>query len=533
VGLKTQYTAAEFVVEFPGESETVEFKTGTGSTPLGEAAVALSNTNGGIIFVGVSDNGTVRGRPLDQGVAEQVNEALLSCHDIGRYEVLSVRVGDVDITAIRIAKRSEGFAQTSNGRVLVRRGPRNHALLGTELFSFISSRSFQRFETVESRSTLEDIDPDLLSQVGGNRGWSLTDAHLADRLQERGLLKNGVLTIAGALLLTHPRDSMDLRKCVVEVRRYRGEGVNYDRRTVFDGPLQQQVLDASRYISDELGTDLIVSGVYRYDLPRLPVVVIREAIANAVAHRSYETDRAATIVEIREDSVIVRSPGSLPEPVTVETMRVAQSARNPIIIDILRSLALAEDAGRGVDVMQDSMRDALLDAPVFDDDGAFVTVTLPMRGPITERERGWVSELERSRELQPHERLLMIHAARGEELTNSGAREYLGTTDPAEARAVLQSLRDRHLLRQTGQRGAARYSLHPDLSSPAAYRVSQEELQDMVVEAAADREVVNADVRRLTGLTALEATRLLNQLVEDGRLERRGERRGSRYTAIE
>ncbi|OIH95543.1 hypothetical protein BIU90_02275 [Curtobacterium sp. MCBA15_001] len=432
-----------------------------------------------------------------------------------------------------MAKRAEGFAQTSNGRVLVRRGPRNHALLGTELFSFISSRALQRFESVPSRVLIEQADRELLEEVGSAKGWSMTDGHLSDRLRERGLAREDRLTVAGALLLTRPGDSLELRKCVIEVRRYRGEGVNYDRRQVFDGPLHDQVRDASRFISDELGTDLIVSGVYRYDLPRLPEVVVREAVANAVAHRSYEHDRSATIVELREDRVVVRSPGGLPEPVTVETMRAAQSARNPIIIEVLRSLSLAEDAGRGIDVMQDSMRDALLDAPAFEDSGTFVTVTLPLRGPITERERGWISELERTYAVEPHERLIMIHAARGEALTNALARDLLGTTDSTEARAVLQGLRDRQLLSQTGQRSAARYSLHPRLTTPAAYRLSQQELAQMVLEAARERDIVNADVRQITGLTGLEATKLLNQLVTTGQLLRTGVRRGARYSAFD
>ncbi|MFJ3033420.1 ATP-binding protein [Curtobacterium pusillum] len=530
--LRNTYTTGSFRDAFPGESTEVEFKSGTGANPIGEAAVALSNTNGGVIFVGLDDNGHVAGRRLDQGMSEQLNQALLACHELGRYSILEVTVDDRRLVAIKVAKRAEGFAQTSNGRVLVRRGPRNHALLGTELFTFISSRALQRFESVPSELPIDQANADLLEEVGAARGWLPSDPHLPDRLRERGLAHGEMLTVAGALLLTRPGDTLELKKCVVEVRRYRGEGVNYDRRQVFDGPLQHQVRDASRYISDELGTDLIVSGVFRYDLPRLPEVVVREAVANAVAHRSYEQDRSATVVELRDDRVVVRSPGGLPEPVTVATMRAAQSARNPIIIEVLRSLSLAEDAGRGVDVMQDSMRDALLDAPAFEDSGSFVTVTLPLRGPITDRERGWISELERSFAVAPHERLIMIHAARGEALTNGAARDLLGTTDAAEARAVLQSLRDRGLLRQAGQRSAARYTLHPNLSTPAAYRLSQEELSEMVMAAARERDIVNSDVRAITGLTALETTKLLNQMVSSGRLLRSGVRRGARYSAV-
>jgi ATP-dependent DNA helicase RecG len=529
--LHEDYSTAEFRYVFGGETTSVEFKTGISSTAIPEAAVAMSNTDGGIVFIGLNDDGRILGKALDQGSLEKLNQALVATHDLGRYEIREIKVDGSPLIALVLHRRSEGFSQTSDGRVLVRRGPRNHSLMGTELHQFISSRALQRFESVPSSIRTSQANRTLLSELGEARGWDLDSPFLEKRLEERGLSRDGFLTIAGALTLTHPGQTLLLQKCVVEVRRYPREGVNYDRREVFDGPLHHQVRDASRFISTEIGTDIIISGVYRFDLPKLPEVVIREAIANAVAHRNYENDRAATIVDLRDDRVIVRSPGGLPEPVTIETIRAAQSARNPIVIDILRALSLAEDAGRGIDVMQDSMRDALLDAPEFSDDGSFVSVVLPLRGPITDRERGWVTELERSRGLEPSERLLMIHAARGEALTNATARELLGVPEPTEARRVLQHLRDKKLLTQKGARSSARYLLHPDLSAPAAYRMSQDELAELVVAEARQRDIVNADVREITGLETPAASVLLGRLVREGRLVRTGNRRGSRYSA--
>src|SRR5690606_29992138 len=139
----------------------------------------------------------------------------------------------------------------------------------------------------------------------------------------------------------------------------------------------------------------------------------REALANAVAHRSYEAQGTAVVVELRPDRVVITSPGGLPEPVTIENMRQAQAARNPTLIDVLRRFRLAEDAGRGIDVIEDEMRAALLDPRRFSEDGGrFVRVELPLRGPITARERVWVQELEASGQLEPGDRLLLVHAAR-------------------------------------------------------------------------------------------------------------------------
>ena len=139
----------------------------------------------------------------------------------------------------------------------------------------------------------------------------------------------------------------------------------------------------------EIGFDLVVPGLIRHELLRLPEKVVREAIANAVAHRSYEMRGTSVKVEIRPDRVVVTSPGRLPEPVTIENMREQNAARNPAVIAALRRFDLAEDAGRGVDVMEDEMAANLLRPPAFSEPGGggSVAVTLWLEATVTKEER--------------------------------------------------------------------------------------------------------------------------------------------------
>ena len=287
---------------------------------------------------------------------------------------------------------------------------------------------------------------------------------------------------------------------------------------------------ATEFISSEIGSDVVITGLYRHDLPRLPQVVIREAIANAVAHRSYEAHGTAIVIDLRRDAVVVTSPGGLPEPVTVDNLRQAQAARNQHVIDVLRRFRLAEDAGRGVDVMQDSMEEALLDPPRFEDLGGSVRVTLPLLGAITARERAWVSDLERRGEIHASDRLLLVHSARGDKLTNGLARDIL-RVGAAEARESLQRLRDAGLIVQHGTRGGASYTLIEELAPPAAFRMTPAQIEDLLVSQAEERPLTNEIVREITGLGRKPAVAVLNHLVKEGRLRRHGSRRGTRYTA--
>jgi ATP-dependent DNA helicase RecG len=532
IALNEGYSAKEFARLIEWETDEIELKTGLGVDPLQEALVALSNTNGGVIFVGVKDDRTVVGRSLDQGVEDKIHEAVLAARDVGRYSVREIVVGGRTVVAIQVHRREEGFAQTSSGRLLVRRGGRNVALFGSDLQRHVSERALRRFESSDTGLPFSQADDENLTRLSDAFRWARAD-EVVERAYERGLATaDGNMTIAGALFLTEPAQSLGQSKAIVDVRRYSATGADYDRRIEFTGPLDRQVADATRFLVEELGTDLVVTGVYRHELPRLPENVVREAIANAVAHRSYEIQGTAVLVELYPESVVVTSPGGLPEPVTVENMRQAQSARNPHVIDVLRRFRLAEDAGRGVDIMQDSMADALLEPPAFTDLGHAVKVTLPLHGPITPRERAWVSELEVVGDIQGKDKVLLVLAARGETLTNAIAREALGVGH-LEARLALHRLRDAGLLVQAGERGGAAYSLVERIAPPAAFRMRRDEMLRLVVAEAADRPITNQRVRELTGLDRRHATTLLQQLVSDGRLIRMGERRGTRYLRAE
>ncbi len=519
---------AEFEREFREESERVEFKTGLSRSQLQETVVAFSNTDGGVILIGVSDSGEIVGKELDAGTADAIHQLMRDVHDPGRYSIHRVSVGEKPIVAISIARRHEGFAQMSSGIVRVRKGTRDEPLFGAELQHFLNDRSSSRYELTPTQLTIESADRELTTKFAETFGWE--DERLPDRLSERGYAQENRLTVAGALYLcADPSDV--LGKTHLEILRYPDdESIDYELRVEIRGPLNTQLRESVQRVLDELGNELVVLGVRRYDLPRIPPVVIREAIANALAHRSYELDRTPVRIEIRPSAVRILSPGGLPEPVTVENIRESTAPRNLAVISALRQFGLAEDAGRGIDVMQDTMLEEMLDPPEFRDSGHEVAVTLPVRSAVAPAERAWIRELERRGNLEGPDRLLLVHAARGETLTNARARDILQTDRPA-ARSALQRLRDANFLEQRGERGGATYHLAGSLEPPAGLRLGPDELADLVVSLATEGPITNASVRDAIGLDRWKVRDLLGELVAAGRLTQVGQRRGTRYYA--
>jgi ATP-dependent DNA helicase RecG len=519
---------AEFTEAFPGEGQHVEFKTSIGKDPIQDTAVAFSNADGGVVLIGVRDDGTIAGRALDSGTQDDIHRVMQSARDVGRYSMTQVDVDGRAVCVISIARRREGFAQTSGGVVKVRRGTRDDPLFGAELVRFANERTASRYESTQVDIGLKSVDPALRSALAKVMRWERASA---DRLRDAELADGDRLTVAGALyLLKDPGRA--LGKAHVELRRFADDiTVEYDRRDELHGPIHQILTATVERIMAELGTELVVLGVRRYDLPRLPEVVLREAVANALAHRSYEAAGTAVRVEMRPSSVVIRSPGGLPEPVTIENMREASAARNLAVIRTLRRFGLAEDEGLGVDVMQDAMVDEMLDPPRFADSGHEVMVELPIRSTVAPVERAWIRELEHRGTLYGADRIALVYAARGERLTNARVREILGV-DANDAREALRRLRDEGFLEQRGRRGGATYRLSGSLRPPAGLRLSSEELDDVVARLAAERSITNSEVREATGLDRVEALAVLDRLVRAGRLRRSGQRRGTRYDAI-
>ena len=544
-------SAEQFAEEFPAESESVEFKESVPLDQIARTAVAFSNTDGGVILLGVSDTGQIKGLLLSSDKETEIHNRLAPVRGLGDYRIHRLRVGGRDVAAIGVDRVRDGFAQLSNGQVMERRGASNHTLMGGQLADFIARRFVRAPETTATEAGADQIDHDLALQLAAAWEWNIAGEQdlLMQRLRDNAFLTasghDERLSVAGALyLIADP--GLVLGKAYVEVFRYRGDGLDYDRRAEFRGPLPEQVRSAAAFVLDELGFDMAVLGVDRHELHRLPRAALREAIANAVAHRSYAATGEAVRIEMRPDRVVVRSPGALPGGVTLADIADRSVPRNVLVIRTLRFFGVAEDAGRGVDLMQRHMALNFMAPPHFEADDASVTVTLPLGSEATPEELALIAQMLAAEDealarphsvgehepadpgTSPQDATLLLHAARGTTLTNALVRELLGV-DVHESRTALQRLRDRNLLEQHGTDSGARYSLHSRFAGPDGVRTRPRDFAAEVLALSHEGPITNTSVRARTGLDRAMAVRILNRLVADGKLERRGSKRGTHY----
>lgn len=114
--------------------------------------------------------------------------------------------------------------------------------------------------------------------------------------------------------------------------------------------------------------------------PEIPAVVLRELLVNAVAHRDYTISGPIRVI-VFDDRVEIRTPGSLPNTVTIESLRTGiHVLRNPTIYNILLKLKTVTDAGSGIARVIRLMREKLGSEPRFSVENHEFVARLPRRG---------------------------------------------------------------------------------------------------------------------------------------------------------
>jgi ATP-dependent DNA helicase RecG len=342
-----------------------------------------------------------------------------------------------------------------------------------DLAVFYQGRQIESFDaTLVADTSLDDLSPEALADYRQSRAEANPDAEELrwsdeELLQSLGCIRRNPQavwqpTVAGLMLFGKP---VALRRCfpMMRVDYIRVPGREWipqpDRR--FDtidlrDPLLRLVRRAQAAILDDLpkGFALDEGDLQRRDTPAIPLRVIREALVNALMHRSYRSHspvqiiRYANRLEIRNPGFSLKSQDHLGEP--------GSQLRNPKIAAALYDTRLAETKGSGIRVMRESMEQAGLTPPLFESDRGndqFVARYF-FHHFLGEDDIAWLAQF-KDLHLSDDEAKALIVVREAGALNNSTYRE-LTKVDTLTASQSLRRLRDAGLLAQKG-RGSATY----------------------------------------------------------------------------
>ncbi len=352
------------------ESLTVEFKSDRKRLPdsdLVAAAVCLANTEGGGIYLGVEDDGSITGlHPQHQHLTGLA--ALIANRT---NPPLGVRVEALDIEGKRIAKisvpKSRQLVSTSEGLLQRRRmmsdgTPQCVPFYPHEFLQRQSDLGLLDYSSLPVSGTRpQDLDPleherlrQMIEHYHGDRALlALNDQELDGAL---GLIRQDgakrIPTTAGMLILgreTALRQYLPTHEVAFQVLHGTQVRVNEFYRT----PLLKIFERLMEHCAARIEEDEIFLDGFRVPIPNYETRVVREAVVNALTHRDY-TRLGAVHVRLESEGLMVSNPGGFVEGVTVKNLlNVDPRPRNPLLADIFKRIGLAERTGRGIDLMYD------------------------------------------------------------------------------------------------------------------------------------------------------------------------------------
>ena len=140
-------------------------------------------------------------------------------------------------------------------------------------------------------------------------------------------------------------------------------------RKDFHGPIYQEIEDAYQFVLRHINKGAEINGIIRRDVYELPIRAIREAIVNAVTHRSY-LDDSCIQVSIFDDRVEILSPGMLYGGLDIKTALEGKSkCRNAAISESFYYMGIIEAWGTGLGRIQRSCQEYGLEKPVIEEFG--------------------------------------------------------------------------------------------------------------------------------------------------------------------
>ncbi|MFH0880245.1 MAG: ATP-binding protein [Lentisphaerota bacterium] len=200
------------------------------------------------------------------------------------------------------------------------------------------------------------------------------------RLLQQGLLKEeniGLVPTGFGFLLfgKEPRRAMHQAGLLASIEYPSGE----QERKEFDEPavLIPDLLE--KWLKDKLPNIFQRNQMQRKEHPALPFEMVREAVVNALIHRDYGIEGAKCQIVVTENTVVVRSPGKPPPPITMEQMQkftAPMLSRNPVLHFVFARIGMAEEQGLGLDSLRNRAQDLALPLPRYTWDNPYLVLTL-------------------------------------------------------------------------------------------------------------------------------------------------------------
>ena len=339
-----------------GENLQTEFKEKVDSN-LDKELVAFANSSGGKIYIGITDEGKIKGIKITNRLKSQIEDIAKNCdpkipiliHTLQKEQILIVEVPE---SKNKPHKCSSGF--------YIRSGASSQKLSRDEILAFAEDEDLLNFDKVTCKefNFKEDFDKEKLFSFMDSTKMKYSRRNYIQLLEKLKVAQRQGSKItfnnAGALFF-----SKDLSRIYSHTEIACG---------AFKGKDKVYVLDSTRFNTDLIGNvegamnflwknlrarhELIPRSTRRINVLEIPADALREALINAVTHRNYRSRGVFIQLEIYDDRVEISNFGGLHRDLKKSEFGTKSVTRNPLIASLMLRAGHIEQMGTGIKKMR-------------------------------------------------------------------------------------------------------------------------------------------------------------------------------------
>ena len=546
--------------EYGKETLSLEFKSDLKRLPdddLLDAVVALANSDGGTVYLGVEDDGTPTG--IDKVHQDAVGlSAMIANRTVPPVSARAQIVGTEKTPVMQIdVPKSRSVVSTKSGKVLRRRmkvdgTPESVPMYPYEIATRLSDLGRLDFSAQPvPDATRDDFDPlerDRLRRIIGTYQSNdrnlleLTDEELEKSLQLTVTVDGKTMPTLTGLLLLGKGESLKrfvpTHRASFQVMSGTDIKVNQD----YAGPLLKTIEQINDMFSPWNPSVELSVGLFSMMVPEFDHRAFREALVNAFGHRDY-TLLGRVRVQLDDAGLTIANPGGFVEGINIHNLLTAEPhGRNPCLMDALKRTGLAERTGRGIDRIFEGTLNYGRPLPDYSrSNRRGVSVLLPRSVHDKAFVELLAEERERSGKSMSLDGLLILDKLKSER--RCGFDVLSGSLDMSDQRlrTVLGQLTEAGLVESAGVGARRTYMLGAKVyrrSGRAMDYVRQSDIDrvrypELIIKLMHEQKSVSKnDVMELLHLEGNQAYYQLRKLVLEGRAKKVGSGRNVRYAAV-
>lgn len=317
---------------------------------------AMSNSSGGIIYIGVNDNCTIEGispeevRKYNSWISDAASQLI-------RPAIYPLtQTIDIDGKILLLVQISEGASkpyQDNKGAFWVKSGSDKRVASPHELMRLFQQNAQLGLDEMNTSADLSELNTSkFVTFFEKLKGIEISeiDLEIIQVLQNMNLAKEGKLTLAGLLLFGK---NVEVFKPYCMIR-----AINFPLNEISDdlyidkrectGTLDKQFKQALLFLKNNLAFIQMESSFNSPGVLEIDERVLEEALVNALLHRDYSKNAVIRLF-IFKDRVEIISPGSLPNHLTVENIKSGNSVmRNSLLASYGTKILPYSGIGSGI-----------------------------------------------------------------------------------------------------------------------------------------------------------------------------------------